>query len=185
MLKTGFGHTPLHKHCSRHYIRGLCIVKVNRNVAEVACWDLCPLYIISLIICNSRKKYLVVIVTSSKTAFFACFWAYIEQPHDHISWATPMLFASINSTNPKTNPWNFHEKILRIGGRSWKMRFFEAAILNFLSRPFWFFFYFISVKSPALLIEVSFFSALWMVFPESCKRRVADFYAHDCRLAQF
>ena len=24
------------------------------------------------------------------------------------------------------------------------------------------------------------FFALWMVFPESWKRRVADFYAHDC-----
>jgi hypothetical protein len=36
------------------------------------------------------------------------------------------------------------------------------------------------VKNPALLYEVSFFSALWMVFPESWKRKVADFYAHDC-----
>jgi hypothetical protein len=26
-----------------------------------------------------------------------------------------MPFASINSTNPRTNPSNFHEKILRIG----------------------------------------------------------------------
>ena len=25
-----------------------------------------------------------------------------------------MPFASINPTNPRTNPWNFHEKILRI-----------------------------------------------------------------------
>ena len=37
-----------------------------------------------------------------------------------------------------------------------------------------------SVKNPAHLYEVSFFSALWMVFPESWQRRVADFYAHDC-----
>ena len=90
-----------------------------------------------------------------------------------------MPFASINSTNPRTNPWKFHEKILRIGGAG-KWGFFEAAILNFLSRPFWIFFCFISVKNPAHLYEVSFFSALWMVFPESWKRRVADFYAHDC-----
>ena len=40
-----------------------------------------------------------------------------------------MPFASINSTNPRTNPWNFHEKILRIGGAG-KWGFFEAAILN-------------------------------------------------------
>ena len=91
-----------------------------------------------------------------------------------------MPFASINSTNPRTNPWNFHEKILRIGGAG-KWGFFEAAILNFLSRPFWIFFCFISVKNPALLYEVSFFSALWMVFPESWKRSCPNFYAHDCR----
>ena len=90
-----------------------------------------------------------------------------------------MPFASINSTNPRNNPWNFHEKILRIGGAG-KWDFFEAAILNFLSRPFWIFFCFISVKNPALLYEVSFFSALWMVFPESWKRSCPNFYAHDC-----
>ena len=97
-----------------------------------------------------------------------------------MGWAKSMPFASINPTNPRTNPWNFHEKILRIGGAG-KWGFFEAAILNFLSRPFWIFFCFISVKNPALLYEVSFFSALWMVFPESWKRRVADFYAHHCK----
>ena len=52
----------------------------------------------------------------TRLLFFACFWAHVRQPHDHISWATPMPFPSINSINPKTNPWNFHEKILRIGG---------------------------------------------------------------------
>ena len=78
------------------------------------------------------------------------------------------------------DPWNFHEKILRIGGAG-KWDFFEAAILNFLSRPFWIFFCFISVKNPALLYEVSFFSALWMVFPESWKRSCPNFYAHNCR----
>jgi hypothetical protein len=40
------------------------------------------------------------------------------------------------------------------------------------------------VKNPAHSYEVSFFSALWMVFPESWKRRVADLYAHDCRPVQ-
>ena len=42
-----------------------------------------------------------------RKTFFACFWAYIRQPHSHIGWAT------INSTNPRTNPWNLYEKILR------------------------------------------------------------------------
>ena len=121
---------------------------------------------------------------NTKNAFFACFWAYVRQPHDHISWAIPMPFVSINSTNPRTNPWKCHEKILRIGGAG-KRGFFEAAILNFLSRPFWTFFCFISVKNPGLSYEVSFFSALWMVFPESWKRICPNFYAHDCILDIF
>ena len=90
-----------------------------------------------------------------------------------------MPFASINSTIPRTNPWKFHEKILRIDGAG-KWGFFEAAILNFVSRPFWIFFCFISVKNPALLYEVTIFSAIWMVFPESWKRSCSNFYAHDC-----
>ena len=76
---------------------------------------------------------------NSKNTFFVCFWAYVGQPHDHLSWVLPMPFASINSTIPRTNPWEFHEKILRIGGAG-KWGFFKAAILKFLSRPFWFFF---------------------------------------------
>ena len=38
----------------------------------------------------------------------------------------------------------------------------------------------ISVRKPARLYEISFFSALWMVFPESWKRSCPNFYAHDC-----
>ena len=116
---------------------------------------------------------------TQKMQFSPVFWSNVGHSNDHRSWATPMPFASINSTNPRTNPWNFHEKILRIGGAG-KWGFFEAAILNFLSRPFWIFFCFISVKNPAHLYEVSFFSALWMVFPESWKRSCPNFYAHDC-----
>ena len=97
------------------------------------------------------------------------FWAYGGQSHNNIGWAMPMPFASINPTNPRTNLWNFHEKILRIGGAG-KWGFFEAAILNFLSRPFWIFFCFITVKNPALLYDVSFFSALWMVFGKEAVR---------------
>jgi len=90
-----------------------------------------------------------------------------------------MPFAPINSTNPRTNPWKFHKKWLRIGGAG-KWGFFESAILNFLSRPFWIFFCFISVEKPAGSCKVSFISALWMVFPESWKRSYPNFYAHDC-----
>ena len=41
-----------------------------------------------------------------------------------------MPFVSINSTNPKTNPWKVHKKILRIG---------VAGKWGFLCRPFWIF----------------------------------------------
>ena len=47
--------------------------------------------------------------------FFGHFWAYVGQPHGHIGWAIPMPFPSMNFTNPKTAPWNFHKKILSIG----------------------------------------------------------------------
>ena len=48
----------------------------------------------------------------------------------NIGWATSMPFASINPTNPRTDPWNFHKKILRID-RVEKWPFFESAILIF------------------------------------------------------
>ena len=119
---------------------------------------------------------------TDKKCFFWVFWlflTYVGQPHNHLSWAVPMAFASINSANPRTNPWEFHEKILRIGGAE-KWAFFEAAILNFLGRPFWIFFCPISVKNPARLYEVKKNSALWMVFAESWKISCSNFYAHDC-----
>jgi hypothetical protein len=42
-----------------------------------------------------------------------------------------MPFASINSTNPRPNPLNFHQKISRIGDFE-KLPFLESAILNFI-----------------------------------------------------
>ena len=52
-------------------------------------------------------------------------------------------FASMNSTNPRTTPWNFHKKILRIGDFE-KWPFFESAILNFIFSRNSFFFFFAS-----------------------------------------
>ena len=51
-----------------------------------------------------------------------CFWAYVGQPQNHIGWATPMPFASINFTNPRTNPWNFPWLIFE-NWRFWKPQF--------------------------------------------------------------
>ena len=64
---------------------------------------------------------------------FRPFWAYVGQPDDHIGWATLMPFALICFINPRTNLWNFHEKILIIGGVE-KLSFFESAILIFFSK---------------------------------------------------
>ena len=56
-----------------------------------------------------------------------------------------MAFASINTTNPRTNLWNFREKNSRIGGFE-NLSFFESAIL--------FFFCFIPMKiSQSLLVS--------------------------------
>jgi hypothetical protein len=68
--------------------------------------------------------------------FFGNFWAYVGQPHGHIGWAISMSFASCNPTNPRPNPWNFHKKILRIGGFE-KWPFFESAILIFFALSLW------------------------------------------------
>ena len=67
---------------------------------------------------------------NTKNTFFACFWANVRQPHDHISWAIPMPFASTNCTNPRTSPWKFHENILRIG-RAGKRVFFWVGHFDF------------------------------------------------------
>ena len=94
-----------------------------------------------------------------------------------MGWEKSMPFTSINPTHSRTNPWNFHAKILRIGGAK-KWGFFEASILNFLGR--WILFCFISVKKSSPFIWGIFFSALWMFFPESWRRSCPNFYAHDC-----
>ena len=47
--------------------------------------------------------------------FFACFRPYVGQPDDHIGWASSISLPSIYLIHPRTNPWNFGKKILRIG----------------------------------------------------------------------
>ena len=89
------------------------------------------------------------------------FWAYVEQPDDHIGWATSMPFASIYSTEifmKNIESW-----------RCWKMKF------CFFVCGYWVFqkeiiFVFSQWKSQWLSYEVAFISALWMVSSESWKR---------------
>ena len=69
----------------------------------------------------------------AKTDFFvflALFGAYIGQPDSHIGWVTLMPFASINSTNPRTNLWNFGDNCSAFGG-SWKTQFFWVGHFEF------------------------------------------------------
>ena len=92
-----------------------------------------------------------------KIAFFVFghFWAYVGQPYGHIGWATSMPFASINFTNLRINPWNFHKKILRIGD-------FEKRC--FLSWPFWFLnfdFCFCPIKTSQILLFSKDRSKFW------------------------
>ena len=83
---------------------------------------------------------------NTKNAFLACFRAYIGQPHGRIRWATSMPFASINSTNPRTNLWNFREKILRIGDFK-KWPFLKNGHFGFFFQKKFFFFASFSWKS--------------------------------------
>ena len=82
----------------------------------IAPWDWCEGHW-----CSSNYMDVRLSDVSAKTALkhkkciFACFWAYGEQPHAHIGWATSLPFASINYIYPRTNPCNFHKKCLRIG----------------------------------------------------------------------
>ena len=102
---------------------------------------------------------------------FACFWAYFGQSLNHIGWATSMPFASINSTNPRTNSWNFWKKILRIGGFE-KLSFFESAIVNFDFQKKKIFFCFIPMKiSHKLCVRMDgtqFLSLWWFTARNEC-----------------
>ena len=81
----------------------------------------------------------LILLSLTKNAFFACFGAYVRQPHGHIGWAKSMPFASFNPTNPRTNPWNFGG-ICSAFDEVEKLSFFESAILNFFSKKNKFFF---------------------------------------------
>ena len=63
--------------------------------------------------------------------FFASFRLYFGQPDHHIDYATLMPFTSIYQNDSMIDPWNFREKILKIGGFE-KLSFLESAILKFI-----------------------------------------------------
>ena len=106
--------------------------------------------------------------------YFLCFLAVLELMSDSLTaiYVEPYQCPLHQSILPKDQSIKCSWKNIE-NRRSWKTRFFSVGILNF--------FCYISVKKAARLYEVSFFSALWMVFPESLKRSCPNFYAHDCR----
>ena len=71
-----------------------------------------------------------------------------------------MPFASIKSTDPRTNLWNFREKFLRIGDFE-KRCFFESAILIFFLNFFWIFFSFFPMKTSQSLLVSKDGSKFW------------------------
>ena len=78
----------------------------------------------------THNLWLIFIGMKQKKFKMACFRPYVEQPDDHIGWATSLPFTSIYPTDSRTNPWNFHEKILRVGAQF----FFNLAILILFSK---------------------------------------------------
>ena len=84
------------------------------------------------------------------------------------------MHQSTQSTNPRTNPSKFHEKILRIGGAG-KWGFYEAASLNFLSRPFWFFFASSQWKKQPVYMRYNFYLHFGWFFQNLGKEVVRTF----------
>ena len=110
----------------------------------------------------------------------------LKTPKMHFLPVFELTLASLTAIWVEQNQCPSHQSILLTQGPTHEIfmkKYWELAELEnevFLRRPFWIFFCFISVKNTALLYEVSFFSVLWMVFPESWKRSCPNFYAHDC-----
>ena len=75
---------------------------------------------------------------NTNNVLLALFWAHVGHSDGNICWSTLMPLTSIYPTNPRTNPWNFCEKILRIGEVE-NLRFFWIS-------HFEFFFCFIPIK---------------------------------------
>ena len=110
------------------WLEEYCQISPNKNKSPNL-W-----HVTSILVCcifRTHCSTMFIQPKNTKNAFFTCFCPYVRQPHVHIGWAIPMPFASMNSTNPRTDPWNFHKKILRIGDFE-KWPFFESAILNFI-----------------------------------------------------
>ena len=81
--------------------------------------------------------------------------------------ATSMPFASINSINPRTNPWNFGGNCSAFGG-GWKIQFFWVGHFEFFFQKKYFLFCFIPIKISHNLLDSKDFSKFWWLpwFPE-------------------
>ena len=120
----------------------------------------------------------------------------LKTPKMHFLPVFELMSGSLTATKVETYQCPLHQSILLTQGpihENFIKKYWELAELEneiFLRRPFWifmsailnFFFCFISLKNAAHFYEGSFFSALWMVFPESWKRSCPNFYAHDCTM---
>ena len=89
-------------------------MKMSWIVHRVSRFDWCKG--LNLYGCEAVRYKLKNGLKNKKCIFCLLCLFYVGQPHDHIGWTTSMPFASINPINPRTNPWNFHEKNLRIEG---------------------------------------------------------------------
>ena len=95
-------------------------------VWSLDCIDWCKgHWLLKLYGCEAVRHKLKNSLKTQKKQFLPVFE--LLQSLNHIGWATLMPFASINPTNPRTNPWNFKN------WRFWKSQyFFNLAIFNFL-----------------------------------------------------
>ena len=119
----------------------------------------------------------------------------LKTPKMHFLPVFELMSDSLTATKVETNQCPSHQSILLTQGpihENFMKKYWELAELEnefFLRRPFWIFksailiFFFASShwKMQPIYMRYHFFSALWMVFPESWKRSCSNFYAHNCR----
>ena len=111
---------------------------------------------------------------NTKNPFFACFWAHVGQPHNHIGWATSMPFASINPTHLRTNLKIFMKKYWELA-KPWKWLLF-----SFWFFGFWllgcsnFFFFFSQWKTPRRFIWGSVYFCTMDGFFKILKKAVSE-----------
>ena len=109
---------------------------------------------------------------------FLCFLPFVEQPDDHIGWATLLPFTWIYPTDPRTNSWNFCENILKIGGFE---KLFWVGHFELFFFYIYIFFCFIPMKiSQSFLVSKDGSKFWWLLWFLAQNNTCINIYATQC-----